>query len=107
MPLSCVYTKRTRKGHILAYYNGKRNKDKTRKSRLILGWAKKLKAIELLGGCCQSCQENKPWLLEFHHTNESEKEHEISFLKSFSWEKISVELSKCQLLCRNCHGDNQ
>jgi hypothetical protein len=89
----------------VSYYNGKRNREKTRRSRLILSWAKKLKAIEQLGGRCQVCGETRPWILEFHHSEEENKENQISFLKHLSWEKLVKELVKCELLCRNCHGD--
>jgi len=88
----------------MAYYNGKRNQEKTRKQRLVLGWAKKLKAINILGGKCD-CGEHRPWILEFHHLDETLKENEISFLKHLSWERLEAELSKCKLVCRNCHGD--
>lgn len=89
----------------MTYYEGKRDKAKTRKSRLVLGWAKKLKAIRLLGGKCKCCGETRPWLLEFHHRDESSKDYGMSYLKHHSWEKFVKELAKCDLLCRNCHGD--
>lgn len=88
----------------MSYYNGKRDRSKTRNSRLVLGWAKKLKAIGLLGGKCSICEEARSWLLEFHH-NTNAKEYEISFLKHLSWERLEKELCKCVLICRNCHGD--
>lgn len=88
----------------MSYYKSKRNKDKTRRQRLVLGWAKKLKAIDALGGKCE-CGEQRPWLLEFHHREETEKEGQISSLKHYSWDKLCKELDKCQLVCRNCHGD--
>lgn len=88
----------------MSYYNGKRDQSKTRKSRLILGWAKKLRAIELCGGSC-SCGEKRPWLMEFHHREDELKENEISYLKHLSWDRLVYELQKCDLVCRNCHGD--
>ena len=89
----------------MTYYEGKRDKAKTRKSRLVLGWAKKLKAIRLLGGKCKCCGETRPWILEFHHIDESTKDCQISSLKGLSWDRFKIELPKCELLCRNCHGD--
>jgi transcriptional regulator len=86
----------------MSYYNGKRDDEKRRRARLVLAWAKKLKAIECLGGKCE-CGEDRPWLLDFHHIDD--KEYEISYLKHFSWEKVKKEIGKCKLLCRNCHGD--
>lgn len=86
------------------YYEGKRDREKNKKARLVLGWAKKLKAIKILGGKCQ-CGESRPWILEFHHQDDATKEFEISYLKHLSWHKLEKELHKCVLMCRNCHGD--
>lgn len=54
-------------------------------------------------GSCKFCGEDTPICLDFHH--ESDKEFEISTAKSLglSWTKISEEISKCILVCANCH----
>lgn len=39
----------------------------------------------------------------FHHTDPNTKEYSWSKLRLFSDSKIREELSKCQLLCANCH----
>jgi transposase len=88
----------------MSYYNGKRNKEKTRKQRLVLKWGKKLKAIQYKGNQCSECGEQRPWLLEFHH-NDDNKENGVHELMTLSWNRIKIEVKKCTLLCRNCHGN--
>ncbi|MFH1944185.1 MAG: hypothetical protein ABIK95_01025 [Acidobacteriota bacterium] len=64
-------------------------------------------AIDFKGGKCQVCGYNKcPEALEFHHLEESEKDFGISD-KGYtrSWSRIKEELSKCILLCANCHRE--
>jgi hypothetical protein len=69
----------------------------------ILNWHKKIKSIELLGGKCQKCGEERPWLLVFHHKNKEDKEFTINKIKDHKWNFIKKELNKCLLLCHNCH----
>lgn len=70
----------------------------------VLKYAKKLKAIDYLGGKCEMCDNNKWYHLEFHHLKD--KEYIISdMIKNFRWSKIKNELDKCQLLCKNCHNE--
>lgn len=73
------------------------------KCTYILIWNKKIKAINLLGGKCQDCGENKPWLLSFHHKNSYEKEFNISSFRTYRWSLLEKEILKCDLLCHNCH----
>jgi len=75
--------------------------DKTLSGRALY-WAKKLKAVQLLGGKC-SCGIVNPLVLDFHH-NSQNKEHMISRLRAYRWTNIEKELSKCVLLCSNCHS---
>lgn len=86
------------------YYNGKRDKNKTHKQRAVLKWAKKLKAIELLGGKCAKCGHSNPCSLEFHHHDDN-KEAGYHSLAHHSWATIKKEILKCTLLCSNCHSD--
>jgi hypothetical protein len=46
---------------------------------------------------------DEPWNVQFHHTNESQKEIEISQLLASTTAKIEAELKKCKLLCCICH----
>ncbi|MBT6051463.1 MAG: hypothetical protein HOG49_32075 [Candidatus Scalindua sp.] len=76
-----------------------------------LFWAKKIKAIRLLGGKCKKCNNDDIFVLEFHHIDSKTKKGEInSFLQSkkkcsSKWSEIEKELNKCELLCRNCHAE--
>jgi 5-methylcytosine-specific restriction endonuclease McrA len=64
----------------------------------------KAKAVVLMGGKCTICGYNKcVKALDFHHTNPSEKDFNIS--KSSSWKKAKEEIKKCILVCKNCHAE--
>ena len=69
----------------------------------ILIWAKKIKAINLLGGECEKCGEKRPWVLSFHHKNPNKKEFNISKHYQKRWSLLKIEVKKCILLCSNCH----
>jgi hypothetical protein len=71
----------------------------------ILPWAKKVKAIELLGGKCSNCDEHRIWVLEFHHKDPKEKDFQISHIRGSRWSILEKEIKKCILLCRNCHQE--
>jgi predicted HNH restriction endonuclease len=67
---------------------------------------RKVKAIEYKGGQCKNCGYNKYYgALEFHHTEPSQKEADWNKIRLWSWEKIKLELDKCDLLCSNCHKE--
>jgi hypothetical protein len=59
----------------------------------------------LLEHPCETCGEKDPIVLEFDHVNPSTKEFNIAEManKGFSLEKIKEEISKCRVLCANCH----
>lgn len=59
-----------------------------------------------LGGKCYHCGEDKYYLLDFHHLNQDDKEHELSRLIGDSKiEEFFNEIEKCALLCANCHRE--
>lgn len=64
-------------------------------------------AIDYKGGCCERCGYDKyNGALEFHHTNPTEKDFNISKLKQTNFtEKVKKELDKCILVCANCHRE--
>jgi len=70
----------------------------------ILKYAKKYKAIQLLGGKCESCGETRFFRLSFHHSDKN-KEININELRKNRWELIEKEIIKCKLLCQNCHQE--
>jgi len=71
----------------------------------ILSWAKKIKAINKLGGVCKECGDDNIFHLTFHHLDLNEKEFNISEIRKDRWSKINKELEKCILLCHNCHNE--
>jgi len=72
-------------------------------STKILRFAKKLKAINFLGGKCKKCGETNFFKLCFHHTNSEDKEYRLSRMWGKNWKNIFKEVEKCELLCQNCH----
>lgn len=54
---------------------------------------------------CESCGELAPECLHFHHVDPSTKEITVADAISRGWsrERILSEVSKCQVLCANCH----
>lgn len=68
--------------------------------------ARKLKAIEYLGGKCKHCGYHKYYgALEFHHRNPLEKDVDWNKLRLRSWNAVIAELDKCDLVCSNCHRE--
>ena len=60
-----------------------------------------------MGGECTNCKikltENNWPIFDFHHTNPLDKEYVWTKLRLLTDNKIKTELSKCKLLCANCH----
>ena len=54
---------------------------------------------------CGKCGENRPYVLDFHHTNPTQKLFDLGSASKYSFEKINLELKKCITLCRNCHSE--
>ena len=54
---------------------------------------------------CNRCGENHPGVIQFHHSDPSEKEIDISRVVTNGWsiERIKKEIDKCEVLCANCH----
>lgn len=52
---------------------------------------------------CSVCDEKEPCTLDFHHLDPSEKEGNISGLLNYGLARVKEEISKCVLLCSNCH----
>lgn len=66
----------------------------------------KIKSIEYKGGKCSICGYDKcNRSLDFHHRDPNEKDFEIGSSKVLNWKKVKLELDKCDILCRNCHGE--
>ena len=54
---------------------------------------------------CEDCGQNHPATLEFHHTDPTQKDFNVSRLiaQSTSLRRLKVEMAKCVVLCANCH----
>jgi ribosomal protein L37E len=62
-------------------------------------------AIEYLGGSCSICGLKDPVeaIYDFHHKDPKVKDIGISVMRSWTWERVVIELDKCILVCSNCH----
>lgn len=68
----------------------------------------KAKCLEYKGGECEICGYNKSTrALSFHHIDSKTKSFSISGSHTRAWKLIQVELDKCQLLCANCHMEQE
>ena len=56
---------------------------------------------------CAKCGEGRGYVLDFHHIDPSQKEHNISRITSncYNIEKVYDEIKKCICLCSNCHRE--
>lgn len=64
--------------------------------------------VEQRGGKCELCGYDKNYAaLTFHHTDPSVKERGLAsgIMASNSLETMQREITKCQLLCYNCHAE--
>ena len=60
----------------------------------------------LLAHPCVDCGEDDIRVLDFDHRDGVEKTAEVMKLAkaAYSWERVSAEISKCDIRCRNCHA---
>jgi hypothetical protein len=73
--------------------------------------ATKERAVILMGGKCTHCGYSKCMrALEFHHTDPENKHHARSSYgasRTWGWKRYWEEISKCILLCANCHREEE
>lgn len=71
------------------------------RKRSIKEWASLYKASLK----CERCGEDHPATIDFHHVDSSDKEKEVAVLvqEAYCIERILEEISKCIVLCSNCH----
>lgn len=84
---------------------------KLNQSERVQRWRSRTKRdiIDSLGGkCCVCGYHNCYASLELHHVEKEEKKYTISNLLSRPQgrEVLAREVSKCVLLCANCHGEH-
>ncbi len=76
------------------------------KRRLELSaWLRKYKS----NLCCVECGENHPACIQFHHRDREEKSFTIGSVvgsgrRYLTIKKLEEEISKCEVLCGNCHA---
>lgn len=67
---------------------------------------KKQRLVNSLGGKCCICGYDRCLsALEFHHTDPSKKDFNISSNAHLAFEKSLNEVKKCILVCANCHRE--
>ena len=56
---------------------------------------------------CKNCEENRWYVLDFHHRDPEEKEIHMGNCIRIGWSKqrILKEVKKCDVLCANCHRE--
>lgn len=52
---------------------------------------------------CLKCGEDRPYLIQYHHVDPSEKDFTIGTIGTYSKEHFDREIEKCVCLCANCH----
>jgi hypothetical protein len=57
----------------------------------------------LLSHPCENCGESDPIVLEFHHTGSKESNVSELIYRADSILQVVQEISRCQVLCGNCH----
>ena len=82
------------------------NRTTKKYSTYALKWAKRIRAINMLGGQCEQCGTDNIFHLSFHHKNEDDKEFKMSQNFEKKWDDIVKEVNKCILLCMNCHQEH-
>lgn len=54
---------------------------------------------------CAKCGENRIYVLDFHHIDETQKDFTIGKLKKGNKDILQNEIDKCISLCANCHRE--
>lgn len=88
--------------------NAKKRRKEITQQRLHAKYEIKKKCINYLGGKCMVCGYMKCIrALTFHHVDPNNKVSDICRLFDRRWELLESELKKCQLLCFNCHMEEE
>lgn len=67
----------------------------------------KNQALSFLGRRCSKCSQIfKPSAMTFHHKNPALKKFNIT-QKRWRFERLILELEKCEILCANCHHEKE
>jgi 5-methylcytosine-specific restriction endonuclease McrA len=87
------------------------NPESLRKSNAHVDRLRKRRMAEIIamkGGKCQECGYSRcTAALEFHHRVPADKLMTLNLTDmTKSWDRILVEVEKCDLLCANCHREH-
>lgn len=64
----------------------------------------RVRSIKLYLGCADCGYAGRPEALDFDHLPEMEKCFDISTgCSKHTWEEVKAEMSKCEVVCANCH----
>jgi 5-methylcytosine-specific restriction endonuclease McrA len=93
---------------LISYYVNPEGKTKNRQRKNLNRFRLRAKYKLQSGGKCQTCGYDKCLdALQFHHKIPSDKKFNIGDaiwgIKKISKSDIQLEISKCILLCANCH----
>jgi hypothetical protein len=87
------------------YYENNKKKEIARvaqRRKETIAWFKDFKSTLN----CNRCSEDHVATLHFHHLDPNEKDEAVSKIirKGWSIKRILEEISKCEVLCANCHA---
>lgn len=60
--------------------------------------------IKLERGCMDCGYNSNAFALEFDHLPGSDRSRTVASLTYASWERIWIEIEKCEVVCANCHA---
>lgn len=71
-----------------------------------IGKERRLKAVKHKGGECEKCGYNKCIeAMDFHRLDKNTKDPKFNSIRVWKWSRVLSEISKCVLLCSNCHRE--
>ena len=72
------------------------------------GLTRKIELTKIKGGKCIKCGYNRNYAaMTFHHRNPAEKLFPLDLrcCSNRTWDKLLIEVNKCDLLCMICHAE--
>lgn len=61
--------------------------------------------IKLDHGCKDCGYKENPYALQFDHITDDKKDNVSNLIRSdYSWDTILKEITKCEVVCANCHA---
>ena len=91
-----------------SHYENLKERSNSYHSQYIRSIRRKMKLIEMRGGCCERCGYDRNLAaFDFHHKDGTIKESklDIRILSNRTWKFIMSEFEKCEVLCANCHRE--